>query len=146
MVDSSFSPPYVISVWRNLVLYDGECGLCDRLVQWLLRHDHQGVLSYAPLQGETARPYVGDSPKLDTMMFVERREDGSTKVFVRSRGALRILGKLGLFWRLLSLGRILPAFFTDVFYNFIAKNRIRWFGRVDACRVPDASTKARFYA
>jgi predicted DCC family thiol-disulfide oxidoreductase YuxK len=133
-------------VWRNLVLYDGECGLCDRLVQFLLRHDKRGVLSYAPLQGETARPFVGDQPALDTMMFVERADDGSTRVFVRSRGAFRILGKLGWFWRILSWARILPVFLTDLGYRFIAKNRIRWFGRVDACRIPDASLKPRFLA
>ena len=84
-------------VWRNLVLYDGECGLCDRLVQWLLRHDRDGILSYAALQGETAKPYVtGD---MDTMVFVERGDGGSTRVFERSRGVFRILQKLGGIWR-----------------------------------------------
>ena len=56
--------------WKYLVLYDGECGLCDRSVQFLLRHDKKGVLTYAPLQGEAARPFVGEKPALDTMMLV----------------------------------------------------------------------------
>jgi predicted DCC family thiol-disulfide oxidoreductase YuxK len=129
-------------MWRNLVLYDGDCGLCDRLVQWLLRHDKKGVLSYAPLQGETARPYAAG---LDTMVFVERGDDlQPARVFVRSRGVFRILSKLGGIWRVLSWARILPAFLTDAGYRFIARRRIRWFGRLETCRVPDAAIRARF--
>jgi predicted DCC family thiol-disulfide oxidoreductase YuxK len=131
-------------VWRDLVLYDGECGLCDRLVQWLLRHDRKGVLSYAPLQGETARPFV--SGDLDTMVFVERDAGGTTHVYERSRGVFRILQKLGGIWRAVAWLRILPRFVTDAGYRFISRNRLRWFGRADACRVPDASVKARFLA
>jgi predicted DCC family thiol-disulfide oxidoreductase YuxK len=131
-------------VWRDLVLYDGECGLCDRLVQWLLSHDKKGVLSYAPLQGETARPFAtGD---LDTMVFVERDADGRTRVYERSRGVFRILQKLGGVWRAVAWLRVLPRFVTDAGYRFVSSHRLRWFGRVDACRVPDASVKARFLA
>lgn len=130
-------------MWRNLVLFDGECGLCDRVVQWLLRHDKNGILTYAPLQGETAKPYVQG---LDTMVFVERQEDGTVKVFARSRGVFRILQKLGGGWRVVAWLRVLPRFLTDAGYRFIARNRIRWFGRVDACRLPDPETRARFLA
>ena len=58
--------------WRNLVLYDGECGLCDRAVQFLLRHDKKGAHAFAPLQGDTAKPYVGAVTSFDTMILVER--------------------------------------------------------------------------
>jgi predicted DCC family thiol-disulfide oxidoreductase YuxK len=132
--------------WRNLVLYDGECGLCDRTVQFLLRHDHRGVLSYAPLQGETARPFVGDKPAVDTMLLVERLDDGSTRISARSRGVFRTLAKLGGIWRVLAWLRVLPAFLTDLGYRLIAANRVRWFGRVDACRVPDPAVRQRFLA
>jgi predicted DCC family thiol-disulfide oxidoreductase YuxK len=132
--------------WNNLVLYDGECGLCDRTVQFLLRHDKKGVLTYAPLQGETAKPFVGDHPAIDTMMLVEKLDDGSTRVSSRSRGVFRTLGKLGGFWRVLSWLRIFPAFLTDLGYRFVAHNRIKWFGRVDACRVPSPEVRQRFLA
>lgn len=132
--------------WRNLVLYDGECGLCDRTVQFLLRHDKKGVLRYAPLQGETARPFVGEHPAIDTMMLVERLDDGSTRVSERSRGVFRTLAKLGGFWRVVSWLRILPRLLTDFGYAIVARHRIQWFGRVDACRVPDPATRPRFLA
>ncbi len=132
--------------WRNLVLYDGECGLCDRTVQFLLRHDKKGVLKYAALQGETARPFVGDHPDIDTMMLVEKLDDGAIRVSSRSRGVFRTLAKLGGFWWVVSWLRILPVFLSDFGYRFVANRRIRWFGRVDACRLPDPSTRQRFLA
>jgi predicted DCC family thiol-disulfide oxidoreductase YuxK len=132
--------------WSNLVLYDGECGLCDRTVQFLLRHDHEGVLQFAPLQGETARPFVGEQPALDTMLLVERMGDGSIRVSSRSRGVFRTLAKLGGFWRVVSWLRFLPAFLTDLGYRIVAHNRVRWFGRVDACRLPDPAVRRRFLA
>ena len=132
--------------WRNLVLYDGECGLCDRTVQFLLRHDKKGLLVYAPLQGETARPFVGDNPQIDTMMLVERLDDGTTRIWPRSRGVFRTLAKLGGVWRVLSWLRILPLFLTDFGYRFVARHRIDWFGKVDACRIPDDAVRPRFLA
>ena len=133
-----------MSDWRNLVLYDGECGLCDRTVQFLLRHDRRAVLAYAPLQGETARPFVGEHPKVDTMMLVGKLDDGRVRVWERSRGVFRTLAKLGGIWRVLSWLRILPVFLTDLGYRFVARHRLSWFGRVDACRVPDPATRQRF--
>jgi predicted DCC family thiol-disulfide oxidoreductase YuxK len=132
--------------WRYLVLYDGECGLCDRSVQWLLRHDPQGRLRYAPLQGPTARAFVERTDVYDTIVFVEKGDDGAVRVSRRSRGAFRILSRLGGVWRVISWLRILPAALTDVAYRFVAARRIRWFGRVDACRLPDPSVRARFLA
>jgi predicted DCC family thiol-disulfide oxidoreductase YuxK len=132
--------------WRYLVLYDGECGLCDRSVQWLLRHDKQDVLRYAPLQGATARAFVERTDAFDTIVFVEKGEDGAVRVSHRSRAAFRILSRLGGVWRMISWLRILPLALTDLVYRFVAARRIRWFGRVDACRLPDPSVRARFLA
>jgi predicted DCC family thiol-disulfide oxidoreductase YuxK len=132
--------------WRYLVLYDGECGLCDRSVQWLLRHDRQGLLRYAPLQGTTARAFVERTDAYDTIVFVEKGDDGAVRVSRRSRAAFRIFAQLGGVWRVIGWLRFLPAGLTDLVYRFVAARRIRWFGRVDACRLPDPSVRARFLA
>src|SRR5207248_1207981 len=72
------SPPFAAASPRALVLYDGLCGLCDSTVQWLLRRDQKKVLTFAALQGETARPYLaaareGDGDDgLGTLVLVER--------------------------------------------------------------------------
>jgi predicted DCC family thiol-disulfide oxidoreductase YuxK len=126
-------------------LYDGECGLCDRSVQWLLRHDRRGVLQFAPLQGEAAQPFTGGATEFDTMVFVERQGERA-RVTHRSRAIFRILSRIGGPWRLVSWLRFLPAWLTDPAYRLVAANRIKWFGRVDACRLPDPATRARFLA
>ncbi len=129
----------------GLVLYDGECGLCDRSVQWCLRRDHARVLRYAPLQGETAAPWR--DPKattFDTIVFVARQPNGQLRRFERSRAAFEILRRVGGGWSWLAWFRYLPAWLTDLPYRLIAVNRIRWFGRVDACRLPDPATRALF--
>src|SRR5258706_260972 len=114
-------------MWRNLVLYDGECGLCDRTVQWLLRHDRKNVLTYAPLQGDTAREFVANVPgEFDTIVFVERGDDGVVRVTDRSRGVFRVLGKLGGFWRVVSWLRFLPRFLTNLGYRVCAWDPSFW--------------------
>jgi predicted DCC family thiol-disulfide oxidoreductase YuxK len=130
--------------WRYLVLYDGECGLCDRSVQWLLRRDRRAVLRFAPLQGETARGFVGEKAEFDTMVFVERRPGEAPRVLERARAVLTILRRIGGVWLLVAWLRFLPRVLIDVPYRFVARRRIRWFGRVDACRLPDPATRQRF--
>jgi len=129
--------------WRYLVLYDGECGMCDRSVQWLLRHDHRRVLRFTPLQGETARPYVGGATTFSTMVLVERGAGGE-RVYQRSRAVLRILRALGGAWHLIAWLRVLPDLLIDLPYRVIARYRYRWFGHADACRIPDPATRQLF--
>jgi predicted DCC family thiol-disulfide oxidoreductase YuxK len=127
-----------------VVFYDGDCGLCDRLVQWLLRVDRRAVLSYAALQGETARPYVGEVVDLNTMVFLDRSRPDAPRVFRRARAALEVAHRLGGGWLAISWARMLPAWLIDPFYNLVAQNRFRMFGRLEQCRVPEASVRERF--
>ncbi len=135
------------TAWHYLVLYDGECGLCDRSVQLILRHDRRKLLQFAPLQGATAAPIVaqtGTAPgAFDTMIYVEQVGE-QRRVYQRSAAVFRILSKMGGAFYWLSIFRIMPTWLMNVLYNFIAKRRMRWFGRLDACRVPDEASKARF--
>jgi predicted DCC family thiol-disulfide oxidoreductase YuxK len=127
----------------RLVLYDGECGLCDRTVQWLLRRDRAGALRFAPLQGETARELrargLDITEDLNTVVFVD---DG--KLFVRSRAFTRVVRYLPAPWRWGAALRVVPAFVLDLVYRLIARTRYRLFGRLDSCRVPSAEERARF--
>lgn len=131
----------------RLVLFDGVCGLCDRVVQWLLDHDPQGKLSFAPLQGETAAALRRAHPVIpeavDTVVFVERK-DGQQRVHLRSRAVFALLAVIGGPWRILSWFSVLPAFLTDLAYHPVAALRYRIFGRLDACRLPRPEERARF--
>lgn len=131
----------------RLVLYDGVCGLCDKSVQWLLDHDPEGRLVYAPLEGPSAKAALEPHTLpagLDSIVYVERDDAGAEKVYWRSRAILRIVAQLPGGWRRLAWLRVLPAFLTDLGYRLVAAVRYRIWGKLDVCRVPSPEQRARF--
>jgi predicted DCC family thiol-disulfide oxidoreductase YuxK len=129
---------------HHIVFFDGVCGLCDRAVRFLLRHDRRDRLRFAALQGETARrllpPLGGQVDDLDTMYVLTR--DG--RLLRRSRAILFAGAALGGGWSLLALLRIIPAPLLDLLYRFVSRVRYRIFGRFDVCQVPTPEDRARF--
>lgn len=127
----------------RLLLYDGVCGLCAKGVQFFVRHDRDGMLRYAPLQGETAtrlKDVHAEIPRgIDTLVFVE---DG--RVYLRSRAVLRALAHLPTPWRWLSWLAVVPAFLADPPYNLVARFRYRIWGQYDTCRIPTPEEASRF--
>lgn len=132
---------------RQLILYDGVCGLCDRTVQFLLREDRHGVLTFAPLQGETADAIRLRHPHLegaDSMVFVRDAGGEREQALLRTTGVLAALATLGGFWRVVSWLRVVPRPLRDGIYDAVAARRYRWFGKFDSCRLPAAGDAARF--
>jgi predicted DCC family thiol-disulfide oxidoreductase YuxK len=132
----------------RLVLYDGVCGFCDRAVRWLLAHDPSGRLAYAPLQGETAAALRRQHPEipvdLETLVLVESA-GGSSRVFLRTEALWRSCAQLAAPWRWLAWLRWLPRGLRDFGYGLFVTRRYRWFGRLEVCRIPDASERERFW-
>ncbi|MEN9581980.1 MAG: hypothetical protein RJA70_4989 [Pseudomonadota bacterium] len=124
-----------------VVFFDGVCGLCQASIQLVLEEDRRQVFLFAPLQGPSAERWLGRTAT-DPVDSIEVYEAGRT--YDRSTGALRIAGYLGGMWRLFSWARIIPADFRDQVYDFIADHRYAWFGKLDACRIPTPSERARF--
>ncbi|MPZ18433.1 MAG: DUF393 domain-containing protein [Luteitalea sp.] len=126
-----------------IVLYDGVCGLCHRTVRFLLRHDRQGHLRFAALQSSLGRTLLVHhrlSPDgLDTLVLVED-ERAST----RSAAVLGATRYLAAPWRYLALFRFLPRLVRDRLYDWVARSRYRWFGRLDACPLPSPGERERF--
>jgi predicted DCC family thiol-disulfide oxidoreductase YuxK len=125
-----------------VVLYDGECGLCDRLVQFILPRDRAGRYFFAALQSDWARAQLQRHGRakddLDTMVLLQ---DGT--IYVRSTAALRVLRGLPR-WRWTGGLLMIPARWRDAVYRFIARNRHRWFNRPPACGLPAADERGRF--
>lgn len=129
------------------MLYDGECGLCDRGVRFLLPRDRARVLTFAPLQGSTAerlRTRLNVPRALDSLLFVRDADSPQEVLFVRSSAVLQILDVLGGRWRVLSWLRAVPRLLRDATYAFVAKRRAVWFGRLESCRVPVEGDGDRF--
>ena len=112
------------------VFYDGQCGLCHRAVQFLLKRDPTGQkFRYAALQGETAGVLLAPlSPAPDSMVVRTRAE----ALLTQGDAALHLAVALGGLWAVLgTLGRILPRAVRDFLYDGIAARRYRWFGTRD---------------
>lgn len=132
-----------------IILYDGVCGLCNRLVQFLLKHDKHGRLRFASLQSEFAEKVLrrhGFDPKdLDTVHVVENYDQPNERVLQRSDAILRAGRELGGGWSALSaVASVIPRALRDPFYRLVARNRYRMFGKYETCMLPDPSQRSRF--
>jgi predicted DCC family thiol-disulfide oxidoreductase YuxK len=125
-----------------IIFFDGVCAMCNRFVDLVLRADRRDVFRFAPLQGETARELLSplaDDPREWSMIYLDERG-----VHEESDASLEVYRRLGGVWWLASLLRLVPRFVRTPAYRLVARNRYRWFGRRDSCRVPSAEEKARF--
>ncbi len=126
-----------------VLFFDGECVLCNGVVDLILKVDKNHVFRFASLQGETAeriRRQRDDFPEgLETFVFWN-----DDTVEIRSRAVFAAARALGLPWSLLSVFSILPRGLTDAVYRWVARNRIRWFGRKESCRMPSPQEASLF--
>ena len=133
---------------RKIVLYDGLCGMCDGVVQFLLRHDKKDTFRFAPQQGEAARPILDrhalDTATIETIYVIENYNSPQEKIYTKSDAALRIADGLGGIWTLALAARMLPRSFRDACYDLVARNRYRIFGRRTECRIPTADDRHKF--
>jgi predicted DCC family thiol-disulfide oxidoreductase YuxK len=133
-----------------IVLYDGVCGLCSRIVSFLLPRDRHRRIRFAALQGQVAAtilgrhgvaPVEGDP---QSIVLVEFPDTPSERLYFRSSAALRILRTLPGVWPVLAALLVLPRFVRDWGYDRVANNRYRIFGRLDACTLPSPENRSRF--
>jgi predicted DCC family thiol-disulfide oxidoreductase YuxK len=127
---------------KVIVLFDGVCNLCNRSVQFMIDHDPDAHLHFASLQSEIGQTLLDQFqlPKSDFKSLILIEEG---KVFLRSTAALRI-SRFLKYYRFFTLFLAVPAFLRDPIYNWIARNRYRWFGKTESCRIPTPELKKRF--
>jgi predicted DCC family thiol-disulfide oxidoreductase YuxK len=132
-----------VSIEKKIVLFDGVCNLCSGSVQFILKRDRKNQFLFASLQGNYGQRILESHhlPKDNFNSFLLVEGD---KLYTRSSGALRMLKHLGGGWGLLYAFIIVPKFLRDAVYNFIAKNRYKWFGKKETCWLPKPEWKERF--
>lgn len=127
----------------HLILFDGVCNLCDGFVQFVIRHDKKGRFRFGALQSPEAEAifkalgYDYSIPK--TVILIEEG-----KVYQRSEAALRVARHLQFPWPVFYGFMLVPGIVRDWVYDFVARNRYRWFGKKDSCMIPTPELKARF--
>lgn len=132
-----------ISDSHPVILFDGVCNLCSGFVQWLIRRDGQALFRYASLQSEVGqqllRAYSLDAAALSTVVMVHRG-----RAYTHSDVPLEIARLLGGPWAALYAFKLVPQRLRNAMYNFVARNRYRWFGRQESCMMPTPELKERF--
>jgi|SRR6476469_2247654 len=128
---------------NRVILFDGVCNLCDSAVQFVIKHDHHNTFKFAALQSDYAKQILANQPinlaALSSMVLID-----DDKVYTKSSAALRIAKYLNNGLPLLYTFIIIPSFLRDFVYDFIAKNRYKWFGEKDQCMIPTPDLKSRF--
>jgi len=132
-----------------ILLYDGVCGLCNRFVQFTLRHDRSAAFRFAALQGPLAAGILArhgvNSSDLDTVYVVLNRDQPDESLLARSDAVLFVLQQLGGIWRPAArVFRLIPRMLRNWVYQLVARNRYRLFGRYDSCPLPTEETRGRF--
>ena len=137
--------PTAVDHQGPILLFDGVCNLCDATVQFIIDHDAKSQFRFAALQSQVARrllaqrnaPTPEDLP--DSVVLLD--DQG---VHTRSDAALRTVRRLRFPYPLLFLFVLIPRFLRDPAYEWIARNRYRWFGRQTVCRIPTSEERALF--
>ena len=137
------APPH-LQPGEQVVLFDGECPLCHRLVRFLLRADRQRVLKLATVQSATGQDLLRwaglPTDNFNTIAWIH-----GPQLRVRSDAFFAILAQLGWPWRALAALRLFPQVLRDAVYNSVAKNRYRWFGKLPpGSALPGAQEPGRY--
>lgn len=126
-----------------IILFDGICNFCNGSVNFVIRRDKKSMVKYAALQSEAGQQLLKQfslpTNEFNSFIFIEAGE-----VYTQSTGALKVCKYLNGLWPLLYGLIIVPRFIRDGVYNWVAKNRYKWFGKKDQCMIPGQDIRERF--
>ncbi len=128
---------------KTILLFDGYCNLCHSSVQFVLKHEKNNDLYFTSLQSpsgiEILNHYSINPKETDSLVLIEKN-----KAYIKSSAALRVSKYLkGLYPIAFGL-LIIPSFIRNWVYDYVAKNRYKWYGKMDNCLVPDGNLLKRF--
>ena len=130
-------------IQKPLILFDGVCNWCIFWVQFVINRDTEKRFQFTPLQSVTGKRVLESigfpSDHIHTMVFVEKG-----RYYLKSSAALHIVKRLNGAWPILFVFLIIPGFLRDRVYEFIGRNRYRWFGKKNSCLVPSPDVRERF--
>ena len=128
---------------KRIILFDGDCNFCDASVQFIIKRDPYEYFQFASLQSDVGQQISNDFgiPKdIDSLVLIEKG-----RAYTKSGAALRIAKKLDGLWHLAFLLIIIPSTIRDRVYDFVARNRYKWFGKKEeSCMLPSPDERKRF--
>jgi predicted DCC family thiol-disulfide oxidoreductase YuxK len=129
---------------QPILLFDGECGFCNHTIQFFLRHEKNKKMTFAPLQSEPGmalRKYFDISDKVDSLILIKGHS-----AYIKSCAALRLTPFMKGAWPLMMIFVIIPPFLRNMVYDFIARRRMKLFGRMESCALLKSEDRQRFLA
>ncbi|MFY9242630.1 MAG: DCC1-like thiol-disulfide oxidoreductase family protein [Polaribacter sp.] len=129
---------------KKLILFDGVCNLCNNSVLQVIKFDKKDTFLFAALQSETGKKIIDhlkiDISKIDSIILYEP----GVSYDIKSTAALKVMNNFGGVWFLSQIGFLFPESFRNLVYDYIAKNRYKWFGKKESCMLPTKELKAKF--
>ena len=130
---------------KKLILFDGVCNLCNSSVWYVIQRDKKNRFMFAPLQSKAGKQIIQkfniDTSEVDSILLYNPEKE---TIHYKSRAALKVASQLGFPINLLTIFLIVPKVIRNWVYDFIAKNRYKWFGKKDACMIPTPELKSKF--
>lgn len=128
---------------KTILLFDGECHLCNSAVNFILKKEKNEHLFFTPLQSKTGieilNHYSLNTSKIDSLVLIE-----NSKAYIKSTAVIKLTKYLKGLYPLAICLLIIPKILRDIVYNYIAKNRYKWFGKSNSCMIPEEKTLKRF--
>lgn len=129
---------------KKIILFDGVCNLCNNSVQFVIKRDKNDVFRYAALQSDVGQQLLKqrhiDTIAVDSIILIEP----GVAYYIKSDAALEIAQHLGGLWKLSAIFSWIPATIRNRIYDFVAKNRYKWFGKQESCMIPTPELRAKF--
>jgi predicted DCC family thiol-disulfide oxidoreductase YuxK len=129
---------------KKIILFDGVCNLCNSAVQFVINHDKKDVFRFVALQSELGQQilkHIGINPaNIDSIVLYEP----GIAYYYKSSAAIQIAKNLGGFLHLGTIFRIIPTVIRNQLYDYIAKNRYKWYGKKESCMIPTPELKIKF--
>ncbi|MEQ6123861.1 DCC1-like thiol-disulfide oxidoreductase family protein [Pseudotenacibaculum sp. MALMAid0570] len=140
MADLNFDIPK----GKKIILFDGVCNLCNNSVIRVIKYDKKDVFLFTALQSNTGKQILNhlkiDTSKVDSIILF----DPEKAHYIKSAAALEIMKQFSGIWKLTQIFTILPNSFNNIFYDFVARNRYKWYGKKESCMIPSPELKAKF--
>lgn len=127
---------------EKIILFDGECNLCNGAVDFLIQNDYKRIFRYASLQSDVGKELANKlnlPSKIDSIILVF-----DNNWYIKADAVIQIIKELKWYWRIFLFVEILPKSLRDKIYDWIADNRYNWFGKRDTCRIPSEEEKELF--
>ena len=129
---------------KKIILFDGVCNLCDSTVQFLIKYDKKDIFRFVAIQSEIGQEIIGhigiDTSKTDSIILYEPGK----AYYYKAEAALNIATELGGIYSLMGVFKVFPKGLSNTVYDYIARNRYKWYGKKEACMIPTPEMKAKF--